>query len=225
MFNLIYSSKREKNQPLKKGEEMLKKILIAGIVLMAFVATSYAQMAVGVRVPFMMDNLSYENGSTSEKWFGVEGTFEYAFMPILAADFSAGYYMSLGGEVKYNDSTVYEFKNNCIPITLMLKFYIPMGGASAIHPYLAGGPEFCYNMITETVKVNDDYEDASKTNQINFGAPNFIVGFDYDFAAGMKAGLALSTAFDNTSYTPEGGDASSMTGINIGAALTLKYGF
>jgi len=207
---------------------MLKKIVIAGIVIMAFVATSYAQMAIGFKVPFRMARGSYSNTydvTDSEMWFGGLGTFEYGFNPVFALEASGGYLMSLGGEFEYDGETMYEYKNNVIPIALHMKFYFPMAEGSAFHPYLAGGPTFSFIMITENEKLNDDYEKTGSTNVISFGAPDFMIGFDYDMSSVMKVGGALNFAFSSTSYSPEVGDDESTSELNFGAAFTFKYCF
>lgn len=208
---------------------MLKKIVIAGIVIMAFVATSYAQVAIGFKVPFRMARCSYSNtydDSDSEMWFGGLGTFEYGFNSVFALEASGGYLMSLGGEYESDGETTFEYKNNVIPIALHMKFYFPMAEGSAFHPYLAGGPTFSFNMITESAKVNDDYEKIGSINDIYFGGPDFMIGFDYDIATSIKLGGALNFAFSSTSYSPEDGDGDwSTSELNFGAAFTFKYCF
>lgn len=208
---------------------MLKKIVIAGIVIMAFVATSYAQVAIGFKVPFRMQRFSYSNsydGSDSEMWFGGLGTFEYGFNSVFALEAAGGYLMSLGGESEYDGEMTSEYKNNVIPIALYMKFYFPMAEGSAFHPYLAGGPTFSFTMTTHSYKVNDDYEKTGSTNEICFGAPDFMIGFDYDIAASIKLGGALNFAFQNLSYSPEDGDGDwSTSALNFGAAFTFKYCF
>lgn len=205
---------------------MLKKIVIAGIVIMAFVATSYAQVAIGVKVPFRMQTSSIDDISMSETWFGAQGTFEYDFLPILGVEFGVGYYMSLGGKTEYGDAFPdFEYKNTYIPISLFMKFYFPVGEGSAIHPYLAGGPTLSVNLITNKTKVNDDYEETGKTTEINFGAPAFMIGFDYDIAAAIKLGGALDFAFASETFSPEDGDDLTLSALIFGAALTFKYCF
>jgi len=200
----------------------MKKVF-ATLVIAAMATTSYAQMAIGLKVPFSMSTFSWEKSSSSEMWVGGAGAFEYTLLPVLGIELGAGYSMSLGGKDEYDGTTTAEYKNNIIPISVLLKFYLPVGEGSPIHPYFGGGPTIGITMTTTSYKTNDEYEKIGSTTAITLGAPTFTAGIGYDISESIKIGGALNLQFGYDSYSPEVGDSQSGTTMNLGIALGFKY--
>ncbi len=218
----------------------MKKGLIILTAILGLATASFAQVSIGLSVPFSGSSLtSGEDVHNSESWVGVQGVIEVGFFtiyrnytcpgggeitkqlgnsPVLGAELRYGKKTSLGGKDTKNDSTVKEYKNNANIVALILKYYFPMAEESRFHLFAGAGPEIC--MIKREDKGEDNkYVDSGEITNIRFFAP---LGFDYDVNENKT--IKIST-FASLAYTISSTLIKSGTTINYTVGAGLKYCF
>ncbi len=221
---------------------MKKKIFLVGLILCVSTITSYAKISIGTRLPFQtIINISKpgSGGETidNEMWIGGTGMIEYALLQRLGIELGITHLMSLGGKNvnTYYDNdnnkirTEYKYKNNIIPISLLLKFYMPIGkkDSSSTNFYFAGGPQMA--LITGSQEIaSGDYQKTHSLRGIGFGfmglvaVPTLKIGIDHNITESTKFDSSLEVGFYNEFYE-ESKDNTTL--IALGLGLGLKYCF
>lgn len=217
---------------------MRKKVFLVSLVFFILSATSYAGVSVGIRLPFQMSRsitakTETNSKTSSEMWIGGLGTIEYNFSPIFGVELGAGYLMSLGGKSinEWNGRDEWEYKNEIIPISMLMKVYIPIGkrDSSSISVYFAGGPQIA--IVTRKQKTDDEYKKTYTLTNMGLGGlmglvnvPTLKMGIDYCISKAVKLGSLIEVGFSNESYDPKE-VSSTDSHIGFGLGLGLKYCF
>ena len=143
------------------------------------------------------------NNLSSKTGLYIGGFMNYQFSDMFALQPEIAY--SMKGATAANQGVNYTFTLNYIEIPVLLKFYIPIEGATSIKPSLYAGPAFAFNVASNVEATGNSQSQtvdlSSQTKGFDFGlAFGGGVGFNVgsgvlDFSLRYTLGM---TSFDNS---------------------------
>ncbi len=171
---------------------MRKIILPIFIVLFAAVSFIQAQSSlkfgptVGINFATIggKDANQFATNLSSKTGLYIGGFMNYQFAELFALQPEVAY--SMKGATDAENGVNYTITLNYIEIPVLLKFYIPLAGASTVKPNLYAGPAFAFNVassITATSGGQTQTSDQSSNTK----------GFDFGLAFGGGVGFYVGT--------------------------------
>jgi len=164
------------------------------------------------------------NNLSSKTGLYIGGFMNYQFSDMFALQPEIAY--SMKGATAADQGVNYTFTLNYIEVPVLLKFYIPIAGASNIKPSLYAGPDFAFNVASSVEGSangqTQTLDQSSNTKGFDFGLV-FGGGIGFNVGTGLLD-FSLRYTLGMTSFDNSGSNLTLTNGvfsINAGYAFSI----